>query len=62
MAVKMAAEKFGLTTVFILLTVFVILREKIKRQHINYTNKQFCNQSPKKLQSSSAAETNFNEI
>ena len=24
-------------------------RKKINGQHINYTNKQFCNQSPKKI-------------
>ena len=56
MAVKMAAKKFGLTTVVILLTVFVIFRQKIKGQHQLNTNKQFCNQSPKILQSSWAGE------
>ena len=35
MSVKMVAEKFGLTTVVILLTVFVIFRQKINGQHIN---------------------------
>ena len=47
MAVKMAAEKFGLTIVFILLTVFVIFRQEINGQHINHTNKQQCSQSSK---------------